>query len=105
MSSVLAPAMISGIATLSHRAIQQQMVILEDHADLPTQERHLAVFQTADVVAAKPDVPGAGPFDTANQFQQGTFPAPEWPVRNAISAGRRWKSTPAALAVRPDKLY
>lgn len=28
-----------------HRAIQQQVVIPEDHADLPTQERHLAVFK------------------------------------------------------------
>ncbi|MNP56297.1 hypothetical protein D3C76_1510130 [compost metagenome] len=50
------------------------MVILENHADLTTQERHLAVFQPADVMAAKPNMAGAWPFDTTNQFKQGTLP-------------------------------
>ncbi|MNT25825.1 hypothetical protein D3C72_1613680 [compost metagenome] len=50
------------------------MVILENHTDLATQKRHLTVFQTADIVAAKKDVPGAWPLDPTDKLEQGTFP-------------------------------
>ncbi|CAH0314635.1 hypothetical protein SRABI106_04153 [Rahnella aquatilis] len=49
------------------------MVILKDHADLTTQERHFAGFQAADIMTAKQNVSGTRTLYAANQLQQGTF--------------------------------
>ncbi len=58
---------------IENGAVHQQMVILENHTDLATQERHLTVLQAADVVAAEEDFPGAWPFNPTDKLQQGTF--------------------------------
>ena len=44
------------------------------HANLAAQKRNFTVFQTRDVMAAKPDFPGAGPLNPTDQLQEGTFP-------------------------------
>ncbi len=41
---------------------------------LTTQKWHLAIFQSRDVMAAKPDFPSTGPLNPTNQLQEGTFP-------------------------------
>ena len=59
---------------IENRAIHQQVVILENHANLTTQERHFTVLKTANFMAAEPDFPGAWPLDPTDQLEQGTFP-------------------------------
>ena len=72
-----------------HVAVEQQLVILEDQAEVAAQEGHGAAPQLADVLAVHHHAAGVGPLDGGDQFQQVLLPAPDWPVRNTISPVRR----------------
>ena len=65
------------------------MVILENHANLAAQKRNFTVFRTRDVMAAKPDFPGAGPLNPTDQLQEGTFPCAGMTIRQLCSHEQR----------------
>ena len=61
---------------IEDRAIQQQTVILKDHADLTTNVGNIAAGDATDIVAVKTDPTVARTLHHPNQLEQGTFPSP-----------------------------
>ncbi|MNF45310.1 hypothetical protein D3C84_264380 [compost metagenome] len=61
---------------IEHRAVEQQLVILEHYADLSAQERNLRVADLAQVLPGQQQFAGCGAFHRQQQAQQGTFTGP-----------------------------
>jgi hypothetical protein len=59
----------------------QQVEVLEDHPDLLAETAQAVGVQRGDFFAVDDDLAAAGVFQAIDQAQQGTFPAPEWPIR------------------------
>src|SRR5450830_1770267 len=58
---------------IEHRAIEQQLVVLEHHADLAAQERNLRIADGGQVLARQQQFAGARAFHGQQQAQQSTF--------------------------------
>ena len=55
------------------RAVVQQLVILEHHADLAAERRHLATRDAGNVLAVDDELAAGGPLDQRDQLQQARF--------------------------------
>ncbi len=63
--------MSSGSTTLSNtRAVEEQLVVLENEAELAAQERHRARLQRSDVLAVDDDAARRRPLDRDHQLEQ-----------------------------------
>ena len=60
-------------------------MVLENHADIATQIRHMFRADFGDVVAIDGDTTVVARSITVINFNSVLLPAPEWPVKNAIS--------------------